>query len=81
MVWLGSPHMPSWISTRSSPAEKQPPAPRKITTWRRSSAATSSTAATSSSVSATDSGFSGLGGSHVIVATRPSWPRSSVTSS
>src|SRR5207248_9509623 len=36
--------------------------------------------ATSSSVNATDKGFSGLGGFHVIVATRSSWLRLTVTS-
>src|SRR4051812_32479218 len=81
MTWLGSPHRPSCISTRSSPTEKAPPAPRKTTTWMCSSAATSSTAATSWSVSPTERGFSGLGGSQTIVATRPSCVRSSESSS
>src|SRR5436190_21595700 len=81
MTWLGSPQRPSCISTRSSPTEKAPPAPRKTTTWMCSSAATSSTAATSWSVSPTERGFSGLGGSQTIVATRPSCVRSSESSS
>src|SRR3954447_1562640 len=81
MTWLGSPQRPSCISTRSSPTEKAPPAPRKTTTWMCSSAATSSTAATSWSVSPTERGFSGFGGSQTIVATRPSCVRSSESSS